>query len=85
VYVHIDLDGFAPEIAAGVADRPVPGGLSLEDAEVILRATSSRFKIKAATVATYTPDNDPDGRTRRLALCLIDIIGQCVIGPPSIA
>jgi arginase len=84
-YLHIDMDGFTPEIAPGVADQPVPGGLSFEDAEMILHATSSRFKIKAATVATYTPDRDQDDRTLRLVLRLIDTVGRCVGEPPSIA
>jgi arginase len=78
VYLHIDLDGFAPEVAPGVADRPVPGGLSIEDAEMILRATSRRFKIKAATLATYTPDRDRGDRTLRTALRLIETIGRSV-------
>jgi arginase family enzyme len=27
VYLHIDLDGFDPEVAPGTVDDPVPGGL----------------------------------------------------------
>ena len=43
IYLHIDLDGFDPEVAPGVVDEPVPGGLSLEDAERIVQATGERF------------------------------------------
>jgi arginase len=43
IYLHIDLDGFAPELAPGVVDEPVPGGLSLEDAERIIQATGERL------------------------------------------
>jgi arginase len=71
VYLHIDLDAFAPELAPGVADEPVPGGLTLEQADAIIRATADRFRIRAATLATYAPDRDREQRTPRLALSLI--------------
>jgi arginase len=29
VYLHIDVDAFSPELAPGIADEPVPGGLTL--------------------------------------------------------
>jgi arginase len=77
VYLHVDFDGFAPEVAPGVVDEPVPGGLSLEDAEGVIRATAERFRIRAATLATYTPELDRDERTLRLGLRLIEIIGEC--------
>jgi arginase len=77
VYLHIDFDAFAPEVAPGVVDEPVPGGLSAEDAETIIEATAERFRIKAATLATYTPELDHDDKTLRLALGLIRVIGAC--------
>jgi len=77
VYLHIDFDGFAPDVAPGIVDQPVPGGLSLEDAEVIVRATSERFRVKAATLATYTPALDRDDKTLRLGLRLIELLGEC--------
>ena len=49
IYVHVDFDAFAPEVAPGVADAPVPGGLSRHDAETIVRATAERFRIRAVT------------------------------------
>jgi arginase len=80
VYLHVDFDGFAPEVAPGVVDEPVPGGLSGEDAETILRSTAERFRIKAATLATYTPELDRDDKTLRLALRLVRLIGVCAGG-----
>ena len=76
VYLHVDFDCFAPEVAPGIADEPVAGGLSLEDAEAIIDATADRFRIKAATLATYTPALDRDDETLRLALRLIELIGE---------
>jgi arginase len=76
IYLHIDLDAFAPELAPGIADEPVPGGLTLEQAETIIRATAERFHIQAATLATYTPDRDREETTLRLALNLIDLLAD---------
>lgn len=78
VYLHIDFDGFAPEVAPGVVDEPVPGGLSLEDAEEIVRETAKRFHIKAVTLATYTPEFDRGDKTLRVGLRLIELLGECV-------
>jgi arginase len=76
VYLHVDFDAFAPEIAPGVADRPVPSGLSLAEAESIIRAAGERFLIRAATLATYAPDRDVDERTLRLALRLLELLAD---------
>jgi arginase len=81
VYLHIDFDGFAPEVAPGVVDDPVPGGLSGDDAETIIRATGERLRIKAATLATYTPAFDVEDRTLTLALRLIRVIADCAAAP----
>ena len=78
VYLHIDFDGFTPEVAPGIVDEPVPGGLLREDADAIVRATGERFRIRAATLATYTPDRDEDEKTLELALHLIDIVSEAV-------
>jgi arginase len=76
VYLHVDFDGFAPEVAPGIVDEPVPGGLSLEDGEEIIRAAAERFRIKAATLATFTPERDADGKTLRLGLRIIELLGE---------
>jgi arginase len=76
IYLHVDFDGFAPEIAPGIVDEPVPGGISLEQAETIVGAAGDRFRIRAATLATYTPETDEDDKTLRVALRLIDLIGE---------
>jgi arginase len=75
VYLHVDFDSFAPEVAPGVGDDPVPGGLSREHAETIISATAERFQLRAVTLATYTPAFDRDDKTLQLALGLIRLIG----------
>jgi arginase len=81
VYLHIDFDAFAPELAPGIADEPTPGGLTLEQAETIIRATGERFRIQAATLATYTPDRDREERTLHLALSLIELLADYASAP----
>jgi arginase len=80
IYLHIDFDGFAPEVAPGIVDEPAPGGLSLADAQLIIRGAAARFRLRAVTLATYTPDNDANEKTLRLALKLIELLGQSAAG-----
>jgi len=82
VYLHVDFDAFAPEAAPGVADEPVPGGLSLEDAEAIVRGTAERFRIRAATLATYLPEHDEGDKTLRLGLRLLELVGEYAATAP---
>jgi arginase len=80
IYLHIDFDSFAPDVAPGIVDEPVAGGLSREDAETIIGATGERFRIRAATLATYTPERDEDEKTLTLALRLLDVIATSARG-----
>jgi arginase len=76
IYLHVDFDAFAPEVAPGIVDEPVPGGLSLGDAETIIRGAAERFRIRAATLATFTPDLDVDQKTLRVGLRLIELLAD---------
>ena len=71
-----EVDGFAPEVAPGIVDESVPGGLSLENAEAIIRATADRFRIRAATLAAYTPELDEDEKTLRVGLSIIELLAE---------
>jgi arginase len=76
VYLHIDLDGFDPEVAPGTVDDPVPGGLSVGEGERVVRAVLERFAVRAATLATYVPARDPDGRTLDLQVRLVELLAD---------
>jgi arginase len=76
VYLHIDMDALDPEVAPGVVDRPVPGGLTVEQTEQAITAATMRFRIKAVTLATYNPDRDRDDRTLDTALRLLEGLGR---------
>jgi arginase family enzyme len=76
VYLHLDFDGLDPRVAPGIVDDPVPGGLSLEDAEAAIRSSAERFRIRAATFATFTPERDVHGKTLGAALRLLGLLGE---------
>jgi arginase len=78
VYLHVDLDAFAPDVAPGVADTPVPGGLSVEQGHAIVQGVAKRFRIRAATIATYAPRHDHQDATLTLILQLLDLLGRHV-------
>jgi arginase len=77
VYVHIDLDALDPQVAPGIQQFMVEGGMSLQDVEDALQAIAARFRIKAATVATFTPELDPKGKTLRAGLRIIEVLAEC--------
>lgn len=72
VYLHIDMDAMTPEVAPGVVDQPVPGGLSLEQMDGELGRVVERFRLRAATIATYNPERDQDDRTLDAVLHILE-------------
>jgi arginase len=76
IYLHVDNDALDPAAAPGIVDEPVPGGLSLEQLEDVVTAVTARFRIRAATLATYTPERDEDERTLRAGLRVIELLGE---------
>jgi arginase len=76
VYLHIDLDALDPQVAKGIVDPPVPGGMSLAQMEQAIRATAARFRIAAAALTTYNPDLDNDGRTLRAGVRIIELVAE---------
>jgi len=60
VYLHIDMDAF--EITQGRANHyGATGGLSVELVEAAIAAVKDRFKVMAATVASFDPAGDTHG------------------------
>ena len=76
VYLHIDNDAFDPSVAPGVVDQPVPGGLSLDQMEDMIRAVTARLPVVAATIATYTPANDHHDQTLAANLRIIELLAE---------
>ncbi|HEX2092974.1 MAG TPA: arginase family protein [Longimicrobiaceae bacterium] len=60
-YLHLDLDVLDP--AEGRANSlAVPGGLTVEEVEVVVRTVAARLPIAGATLSAYDPAYDPEGR-----------------------
>jgi arginase len=76
VYVHIDLDALDPIVAPGFPDFMAPGGMSLEQVEGTLREIAGRFRIRVATVATFNPEYDSEGKAQQVAMRLIEVLGE---------
>ena len=75
VYLHVNLDGLDPEVAPGIVDNPVPGGLSLQDLEEATQAVADRFRIRAAALTTHNPELDEDEKTLRAGLRIHRALG----------
>ncbi len=69
--VSLDLDALDPLAAPGVS-TPVPGGLLPEDLLLGLRGILRERDCVALEIAEYNPAADPDRRTARLVVALID-------------
>lgn len=74
VYLHIDLDGIDPELAPGIGDPPVPGGVTLEELERVIGALDGR--IAAAAITTFVPERDRDDRTLELVVRTVELISE---------
>ena len=48
-----------------------------------MRLAAARFDIGAVTLATYTPSNDRDDKTLRVALRMIELLGEYASGRSS--
>jgi len=71
VHVHLDLDVLDPE-AVGPANEFAPeGGISAEEAQACVWAIRERFEVASATVASYDPSFDYEGRVLRAGIALV--------------
>jgi arginase len=77
VYLHFDLDAVDPQVAPGIVDFPVPGGLSLLDIEEAIRAIGARLRVRAAALTTYNPGLDREERTFRLGQRIMELLAEC--------
>ncbi len=69
--ISLDVDALDPEFAPGVS-TPVHGGLLPEDLNLALRGVCRDPRFVALEIAEYNPLADPDGRTVRALMNLVD-------------
>jgi arginase len=75
VYAHFDLDALDPSEGA-VNGYQTPGGLSLAEAQGLLREVSRRAPLRAAALTAYDPSGDPQGRAAAAGICLIHCLAK---------
>lgn len=75
VYVHLDLDVIDPSVApANYA--AAAGGFEPDELLGALRSIKEHFRVIAATLASYDPDYDVEGRLREVGLQAMQILTE---------
>jgi arginase family enzyme len=77
VYLHIDYDALDPAAAPDSIVFPALGGMSLDSMAGVIRGVASRFRVRAAGLTAFNPDNDPEGIALRAGLRIIELLGEC--------
>jgi arginase family enzyme len=70
VHVHLDLDVLDPEAVDPANDFAPGGGLRTEEVVACIWAIRERSEVTSATVASYDPSFDGEGRVLRAGLTL---------------
>jgi len=74
VHVHLDLDVLDPE-AVGPANEFAPeGGLRAEEVEACIWAIRERLEVSSATLASYDPSFDREGRVLEAGIRLTEVL-----------
>lgn len=81
IHVSLDADGIDPEFAPGVG-TPVPGGINLREAHLLLEVVADSGKMCSLEVAEVNPILDTANTTADL-MCelLCSALGKKVMGP----
>jgi arginase len=64
VHVHLDLDVLDPEAVNPANEFTPQRGLRAEEVEACIWAIGERFEVSSATVASYDPSFDGEGRVK---------------------
>jgi len=71
VHVHLDLDVLDPDAVNPAKEFAPDGGLRAEEVKACVRAIRERFEVSSATVASYDPSLDKEGRVLRAGIALV--------------
>jgi len=75
-WVHFDVDVLDPSVMPAVA-FPEPDGLSIREAEELLRTSFRMLPVVGMSIACYHPRLDPDGAGARI---IVDLISAALPG-----
>jgi arginase len=71
VHVHLDLDVLDPEALNPANEFAPEGGLRAEEVEACIWAIRERLEVSSATVASYDPSFDGEGRVLEAGIALV--------------
>ena len=80
IYLHVDIDVFAPEVTVANQFQP-PGGLGIEALFDALTMVGDRFQIRGATLASYDADADREGTGIGVGTDVLENIADIGWGP----
>lgn len=70
LYLHFDMDMINPDDAPAMSYR-TPGGPSAAELRSVFRALAHSGRIAAVSVATWSPELDRDGQSRKVCMELL--------------
>ncbi|WP_432542176.1 arginase family protein [Kineococcus sp. SYSU DK002] len=79
LHVHVDLD--VVDTSVGRANGyAVPGGLDGDEVRAVIRGATSRLPLVSATLASWDPAYDVDGRVLDVAMDVLQEVGGALAG-----
>jgi arginase len=81
LYLHIDLDSLDP--SEGTANQySAPGGLTTRQLLAAIADVFDRFRVVAASLTSYNPASDADGRMARAAMLVLAYLAERALLTP---
>jgi arginase len=76
IHVHLDLDVLAPEALNPANEFAPGGGLRTGEVEACIRAIRECLEVTSATVASYDPSCDREGRVLKAGVTLAEALAN---------
>ncbi len=76
IHVHLDLDVLDPEVVDPANEFALEGGISAEETEACIKAIRERCEITSATLASYDPSLDQEGRVLEAGIAFARLVGS---------
>lgn len=77
VHIHVDLDVHDPSIAPANS-YAAPGGLMPDEVRDTVTAAVAQLPLASATIASWDPTHDVEGRMLETGLALVELLGKLV-------
>ncbi len=69
--MHLNLDVLDPEAVNPANEFAYEGGLRAEEVEACIWAIREHFEVASATIASYDPSFDREGRVLKAGIALV--------------